>query len=107
MSTQASAASPSQSFQGNDRLLFGIILGVVAFWMFAQTTLNIAPGMQETLGMNAEAMNIAVSITSLFSGIFYCRIWWFSRPFGSLESHPDRLYFKYYRFTSCCHYTSE
>ena len=29
--------------QGTDRLLFGMILGVVAFWLFAQTTLNIAP----------------------------------------------------------------
>ena len=84
MSTQASAASPSQSFQGNDRLLFGIILGVVAFWMFAQTTLNIAPGMQETLGMNAEAMNIAVSITSLFSGIFIV-------VFGGLADRLGRL----------------
>ena len=30
-------------FQGNDRLLFGIILGVLTFWLFAQTTLNIGP----------------------------------------------------------------
>src|SRR5207237_9396143 len=32
-------------FQGNDRLLCGIILGVLTFWLFAQTTLNIAPDM--------------------------------------------------------------
>lgn len=57
-------------FKGNDRLLFGIIMGVVAFWLFAQTTLNIAPDMQRDLGMDAGAMNIAVAITSLFSGIF-------------------------------------
>jgi len=30
-------------YRGDDRLLFGIILGVLAFWLFAQTTLNIAP----------------------------------------------------------------
>ena len=30
-------------YRGNDRLLFGIILGVLAFWLFAQTPLNIAP----------------------------------------------------------------
>ena len=29
------------TFVGNDRLLFGMILGVLAFWLFAQTTLNI------------------------------------------------------------------
>ena len=32
-------------FRGNDRVLFGIILGVITFWLFAQTTLNIAPGL--------------------------------------------------------------
>ena len=29
-------------YRGSDKLLFGIILGVLAFWLFAQTTLNIA-----------------------------------------------------------------
>lgn len=58
------------NFKGNDKVLFGIIIGVVAFWLFAQTTLNIAPDMQKDLGINASVMNIAVSITSLFSGIF-------------------------------------
>lgn len=32
-------------YRGTDKLLFGIILGVLAFWLFAQTTLNIAPAM--------------------------------------------------------------
>ncbi|MBV2180101.1 MAG: MFS transporter [Castellaniella sp.] len=59
-----------QAYKGNDRLLFGIILGVVAFWLFAQTTLNIAPDMGRTLGVDASVMNVAVAITSLFSGIF-------------------------------------
>lgn len=57
-------------YRGNDRLLFGIITGVVAFWLFAQTTLNIAPDMSRDLGMDANTMNAAVAITSLFSGIF-------------------------------------
>lgn len=59
-----------QGYKGNDRLLFGIILGVLAFWLFAQTTLNINVGMAKDLGMEQNMMNIAVSITSLFSGIF-------------------------------------
>lgn len=58
------------SYKGNDRLLFGIILGVLAFWLFAQTTLNINVVMAKDLQMNTAMMNIAVSITSLFSGIF-------------------------------------
>lgn len=57
-------------YQGNDRLLFGIILGVLAFWLFAQTTLNISPLMAQDLGVQQSLMNIAVSITALFSGIF-------------------------------------
>ncbi len=57
-------------FRGNDRVLFGIILGVLTFWLFAQTTLNIAPDMQKDLGLDASLMNIAVAITALFSGIF-------------------------------------
>ena len=60
----------SASYRGDDRLLFGIILGVLAFWLFAQTTLNIAPAMAVDLAMASSVMNIAVSITALFSGIF-------------------------------------
>ena len=58
------------AYVGNDRLLFGIILGVLAFWLFAQTTLNIASTMATDLGIQMSVMNIAVSITALFSGIF-------------------------------------
>ena len=57
-------------YRGDDKLLFGIILGVLAFWLFAQTTLNIAPAMAADLGVETNVMNIAVSITALFSGIF-------------------------------------
>jgi MFS transporter, DHA2 family, multidrug resistance protein len=55
---------------GNDRLLFGMILGVLAFWLFAQTTLNISPTMAADPQVQMSVMNIAVSITALFSGIF-------------------------------------
>jgi MFS transporter, DHA2 family, multidrug resistance protein len=57
------------TYKGNDKLLFGIILGVLAFWLFAQTTLNINVVMAKELRMDTALMNIAVSITSLFSGI--------------------------------------
>lgn len=56
--------------RGDDKLLFGIIFGVLAFWLFAQTTLNIAPAMAADLAVASNVMNIAVSITALFSGIF-------------------------------------
>ena len=57
-------------YRGDDKLLLGIILGVLAFWLFAQTTLNIAPAMAADLKVATNVMNIAVSITALFSGIF-------------------------------------
>ena len=57
-------------YQGNDRLLIGLIMGVLTFWLFAQTTLNVAPGMQKDLGLDSSMMNIAVAITALFSGMF-------------------------------------
>jgi MFS transporter, DHA2 family, multidrug resistance protein len=68
--TSMSVMPDETTFQGNDRLLFGIIMGVIAFWLFAQTTLNIAPDMSRDLGMSANTMNTAVAITALFSGIF-------------------------------------
>jgi DHA2 family multidrug resistance protein-like MFS transporter len=61
---------PRGAYRGDDKLLFGIILGVLAFWLFAQTTLNIAPAMAVDLAVTTSVMNIAVSITALFSGIF-------------------------------------
>lgn len=69
MSATTTHAQPP-NFVGNDRLLFGIVLGVITFWLFAQTTLNIAPDMGRDLGLPPTTMNIAVAITALFSGIF-------------------------------------
>jgi DHA2 family multidrug resistance protein-like MFS transporter len=51
-------------------VLFGLILGVITFWLFAQTTLNIAPDMGRDLGLGASTMNTAVAMAALFSGIF-------------------------------------
>jgi MFS family permease len=74
----------SEPYKGTDKLLFGIILGVLAFWLFAQTTLNINVDMAKELQMEASMMNIAVSITSLFSGIFIVVL-------GGLADHVGRL----------------
>jgi len=63
-------AREAAPYRGDDKLLFGIIFGVLAFWLFAQTTLNIAPAMAADLAVTTSVMNIAVSITALFSGIF-------------------------------------
>lgn len=38
-----SAPTQSKPFQGNDKLLFGIVLGVITFWLFAGTAGTVAP----------------------------------------------------------------
>ncbi len=73
------------NYKGNDKLLFGIIMGVIAFWLFAQTTLNVAPDMQKDLGLDASMMNIAVAITALFSGIFIVVIGGLADRLGRLK----------------------
>lgn len=85
MSTQSSHAGAKDRFVGNDRVLFGIIFGVLAFWLFAQTTLNIAPDMAEDLGIGTSVMNIAVSITALFSGIFIVVIGGLADRYGRVK----------------------
>lgn len=67
MSTTASRA---ETFKGNDSALFGIVLGVITFWLFAQTTLNIGPDMAKSMNVSMEVMNIAIATSALFSGMF-------------------------------------
>ena len=58
------------AYQGTDKLILGIVLAVITFWLFAQTTLNIAPVMAMDLKISHGLNNIAVTITALFSGLF-------------------------------------
>jgi MFS transporter, DHA2 family, multidrug resistance protein len=69
MASTTTAAAPGE-YRGTDKLIFGIVLAVVTFWLFAQTTLNVAPTMRQELRISESLINIAVSITALFSGIF-------------------------------------
>ncbi len=85
MPAQSPGVSGETRFVGNDRVLFGIIFGVLAFWLFAQTTLNISPVMAEDLGLETSVMNIAVSITALFSGIFIVVVGSLADRFGRVK----------------------
>jgi len=58
------------NYRGTNKLIVGIVLAVITFWLFAQTTLNISPEMGADLKISHNLNNIAVSITALFSGIF-------------------------------------
>jgi len=64
------AAATANTHRGANPLILGIVLAVITFWLFAQTTLNVAPTMREELRISESLNNIAVSITALFSGIF-------------------------------------
>ncbi|MEL4358752.1 MULTISPECIES: MFS transporter [unclassified Luteococcus] len=77
------ATPPAQGFRGNEKLLWGIVLGVTTFWLFAGTTGTVArnmlaeingpttaPGQWANPHVSVNQMNLAVSITALFSGLF-------------------------------------
>ena len=57
-------------YKGDNKLIAGIVMGVITFWLFAQTMLNIGPDVQSDLGISAGVLNISVSLTALFSGMF-------------------------------------
>jgi MFS transporter, DHA2 family, multidrug resistance protein len=61
---QATAWRPSDSW------LLGIVIAVINFWLFAQTLLNVIPGIQDSLGLDPTVANLAVSVTALMSGLF-------------------------------------
>lgn len=57
-------------YQGNNRLLIGIVLSVLTYWLFAQSLVNMAPDVQRDLHLTSGILSIGVSLTGLFSGIF-------------------------------------
>ncbi|WEF26300.1 MFS transporter [Klebsiella aerogenes] len=66
-----SSVSLSESqFVGSDRLLAGIVLSVLTFWLFAQSVINVVPAMKNSLDISLETLTLAVSLSALFSGCF-------------------------------------
>lgn len=64
------SSATTTRWQPDDKWLLGIVLAVTNFWLFAQTLLNVIPGIREDLGMTVTVANLAVSVTSLISGVF-------------------------------------
>ncbi|QHS21469.1 MFS transporter [Virgibacillus sp. MSP4-1] len=58
------------TYKGTNKMIIGIVFGVITFWLFAQAMVNIVPAVREGLGVNLGTLNIAISLTSLFSGLF-------------------------------------
>ena len=74
--TATEEKSSAPAYQGTEKLLWGIVLAVVTFWLFAGTVGTVAPEILKDINssgteyVNAQAMNLGVSITALFSGLF-------------------------------------
>jgi MFS transporter, DHA2 family, multidrug resistance protein len=67
-------ASPATSHavprhHGDNKLVVGIVLEVVTFWLFAQTTLNVAPAIRDDLRI-AESINTSPSALPRCSRVF-------------------------------------
>jgi DHA2 family multidrug resistance protein-like MFS transporter len=67
--TEINHAAPAE-FQGSGRLIIGIMAGVLTFWLFAQSVVNIVPAIQEDVAIPLGSLNLAISLTGLFSGCF-------------------------------------
>lgn len=78
------------AFRGNDKLLLGIVLAVLTFWLFAGTVGTVAPEILSSINSEAERvtaqqMNLAVSITALFSGLLIVVIGGFADRVGRVR----------------------
>ncbi|WP_414045307.1 MFS transporter [Macrococcus equi] len=60
----------AQNYKGGNKLILGIVLGVITFWLFAQSLVNVVPPLQKSFNADMGTISIAVSITALFSGMF-------------------------------------
>jgi MFS transporter, DHA2 family, multidrug resistance protein len=57
-------------YKGTNKMITGIVFGVITFWLFAQAMVNVVPAVQGDLGISLGTLNIAISLTALFSGMF-------------------------------------
>ena len=78
----------NEAYQGTEKLLWGIVLAVVTFWLFAGTAATVAPNIMKDIGpehIDASGMNLAVSITGLFSGLFMVLMGGLADRFGRVK----------------------
>lgn len=87
---EAARTESATGFRGNDKLLLGIVLAVAAFWLFAMTAGTVAPAILEDINSGGEyidvnAMNFAVSVTALASGLFMVLMGGIADKFGRVK----------------------
>lgn len=84
-------ATNTSTFHGNDKLLAGMVLGVLTFWLFYQSMFNVVPSIQQDLNMSDTSLNAVISLGSLFSGCFIILM-------GSLADRFGRMRLTYIGF---------
>ena len=70
------------SYQGTNKMITGIVFGVITFWLVAQSMVNIVPAIQTDLGITMSVLNVAISLTALFSVIFVVAAGGLAAKFG-------------------------
>ncbi|WJZ17236.1 Quinolone resistance protein NorB [Corynebacterium guangdongense] len=79
------SAPQNTSYRGDNKALAGFILGLLTFWLFAQTLLNVGPDVAEDIGMSASTMTLAISLSALFSGMLIVTWGGLADNFGRLR----------------------
>lgn len=70
---------------GGNKLILALVLSILTYWLFAQSFLNIGPLVQQTYTTSDALLNIAVSLTSLFTGVFMVAAGGFADKFGRVK----------------------
>lgn len=73
------------AFVGNDKLIAGMVLGVLTFWLFYQAMFNVVPDIQRDLNMPDSSLNAVISLGSLFSGCFIILMGSLADKFGRVR----------------------
>lgn len=93
-------ATTQTSYQGTDKLLTGLVLSIVSYWLFAISLGTVAPTVLLDLNgpytdpaartwastvLSPTAMNLAVALTGLVSGLFIVLMGGFADKFGRVR----------------------
>ena len=74
-----------RNVKNGSTLLIGIVLSVLTFWLFSNSLLNAAPKIQQDFDSSGSTINIAISITALFAGMFVVVAGNFSDKYGYVK----------------------
>ena len=100
MTAPAGSSSQATTFHGTDKLLLGLVLSIVSFWLFAISLGTVAPAVLLDLNgeyadaaaktwanpvLSSTAMNLAVALTGLVSGLFIVLMGGLADRFGRVR----------------------